>query len=222
VPVGVHELVPSLGDLSVRQVQDALADPVRRRHRDLDLGHHAEHADGDLAGVEQLRRRLRHLDHLAGARDDAGPAQGRGERAEANARAVRAGADRATDLLGVDVALVREREARLPQRLAERPDAGAGERRRTTTLGVGAEHAGEIRELQHNAIGEADRREGVTGGGDAHVPARRDGVADRGDDLALVAGTQHGHGVAGLVAHPVRPGRSAHDACLARPPGCRA
>ena len=35
---------------------------------------------------------------------------------------------------------------------------------------------------------------------DAHVPVRRDRVADRGDDLALVAGTQHGRGVADLVA----------------------
>ena len=58
-----------LGDqLVVRPVLDALGEPVGRHDLDLDLGHHAEHADRDLGGARgRSGRRLVDLDDLARA-----------------------------------------------------------------------------------------------------------------------------------------------------------
>ena len=188
----VNELVPSLGDLGVRQVTMRSRQPVRRSHRDLDLGHHAEHADGDLGGVEQLAARLRHLDHLAGARDDA--ARRRVEENEPRRMP--------EPCVPVPIAPPICWVSMSPWLRSARPashsgspnaaDARAGERRRTTTLGSTSTTPCRPASSSTTPSVWHDRREGVTGGGDAHAPARRDRVADRADDLALVARTQHG------------------------------
>jgi hypothetical protein len=62
------------------------------------------------------------LDDVAGRRDDPQAPHTGGEAAEANAGTVRRGRDRAGDLLGDDVALVRQREPIRPERHPELAD----------------------------------------------------------------------------------------------------
>ena len=135
------------------------------------------------------------------------PVTAPGQARVARARAVRGGRDRARDLLGVDVALVAQREAGAPERLVEVLDERAGERLRPLALRVGRDDPAHRGQVEQQPVGLDDRRERVGRGGHPHVgPAVGGGAHERGD-LLLVARRGGVGRREGLVADPVRPPR---------------
>ena len=185
-----------------------LTQPVGVGDLELELRDDPEHPDGDLGRVQQVEVRLADLAHVAGRRHEAYAAHDAGQAGVARAGAVRPGRHGAGDLLGVDVALVAQRQPDLPQRFVEVADQRAGERGGALGRDVGADDAPQCREVEQQAVGPDHRREGVTGARDADTLAALGGLAHEGGDLVLVARSGGRSGREGLVAHPVGPGHA--------------
>ena len=116
-----------------------------------------------------------------------------------------AGRQRAGDRLGVDVALVGEREAELLQRAADIADPGPRANLDALTRAIDADEPLHFREAEQQPARRHHGREGMAGAGDAdaQVAARRLGD-ERGElglrgGLGLVARDER------LVADPVAP-----------------
>ena len=167
VAVLVDQLVPVLHHVVPGPEADVLTQPVGVGDLELELRHDPEHPDGDLGRVQQVEVRLADLAHVTGRRHEAYAAHDAGQAGVARAGAVRPGRHGAGDLLGVDVALVAQRQPDLPQRFVEVADQRAGERGRALRRDVGADDASQCREVEQQAVGPDHRREGVPGARDA-------------------------------------------------------
>ena len=151
VAVARHPLVPLVHQPLKAPPFDPLRQAVAGHDLDLDLRHHAQHADRHLRRGQQIGRRLVDHDHLAGAVDDPAAAHRGREALQTDARPVGGGADRAADALCVDVALVGKREARVPERLAEHADGRPRQGLHASPGGVDLGDPGQIGEIEHRA-----------------------------------------------------------------------
>src|SRR5439155_9265245 len=100
-------------------------------------------------------------------------------------RAVRRGGDRAGDLLRDDVALVRKREPRLPQRLAELADRGRRPDDDAPPVGIDRADARELRQVEQEPVRDHYGRERVPRPGGADAESTRRGSGDERADLVL-------------------------------------
>jgi hypothetical protein len=208
VPVPRDPVVPFVEEALEAPLLDPLHKPVAGHGLDLDLGHDAEHADRHLGGGEQVGRRPVDHDHLAPAVDQTARPQRRREALQADARPVRGRADRAGDPLGVDVALIAQREAGLPERVAEGADRRSGQRPHPAGRGVDVRDAAQVGEVDQGPVGQVHRREGVPGRDDAHALPGRDRLADGGLHLRLARRRAPPRRRAALVPHPVHKRRA--------------
>ena len=205
VAMPVDELVPSLEHLLPGPQVDLLAEAVGAGHLELYLGHHPEHPDRHLRGAQQLGLALGDLAHLARSGDEPDAAHDAREAGVADAGPVRRRGHGAGDLLGVDVALVLEREALGPQRLVEPVDRRARQRSRPLALAIGSDDAAQRREVEQQAVGRDHRCERMPGAGDSDPSAQIDRVADERGHLLLVARGRAVPGRERLIADPVGP-----------------
>jgi hypothetical protein len=126
VAVGARHVVEAGERLVPRPVLDPLGHAVRRHDRHLELRHDAEQADGDLHR-RQPRVVLADVDHVAGREHEPGAPERRREGRQLQPGPVGGGGNGSRDGLAVDVALVREGQAGLPEGLAERAERRAGQ-----------------------------------------------------------------------------------------------
>ena len=172
VPVLRDELVPVLHHVVPGAQADLLAQPVGVGHLELDARDDAQHPDRDLRGVQQVVVVRADVAHLARGGHEPHPADRPRQARVAGARAVRPGRDGSGDLLRVDVALVAQRQAGLPERLVEVADPGAGERRRAPVHRVRVHHPGQRRQVEQQPVGLHDGGERVAGSRHADATPR--------------------------------------------------
>jgi hypothetical protein len=142
-------------------------------------------SDRDLSRPQELRLAFADVANLAGGGDEPDAPHHAREALVADPGPVGGGRDRTSDVLGVYVALVLERQALLPQRLVELPDRRAGQRRRPLALHVGRRHAAEGREIEQKTVGLHDRGERMGGAGDPDRFASLRGLGDQRRHLVL-------------------------------------
>ena len=197
VIVGVHVLVEPREHVVERA---RLIDPVDPERRNRAHGHRSDRAERPQRHpASQQVVALAQVDDLTAARDEAQPYDlGRDVR-EARAGAVRGGANRARERLGIDISLVLERKAACRELRAQVADRDAGLDRDLVALDV--QQAVHPREVDHHPIRAGDVGERVPGADD--LDPRRPG--DSADQLGLVSWPLDALGRTALVARPVRP-----------------
>ena len=179
---------------------------VRRDPLQRDRRNHAERADGNLrsghrfgipVGVDLKDRPVRlnqpHADRL-----------GR-QATKTDSGAMRAGRQRAGDRLGVDIALIGERQPDLFKSATDIADPRACAHDDALAIEVGADEPLHVRQAQQQAAGRNDRCERMAGAGYADGKILTRGLAHERSQfvfrtrLCLVSGDE------GLVANPVAP-----------------
>ena len=110
----VHQLIPPLHDVGKRLQADLFPEPVGVGDVELEPDHHSQHPHRHLRCPQQLWLVLADVDDLAGRGHQADFAHDPGQAGVADAGAMGGGRHRPGDLLGVDVALIAQRQPRLP------------------------------------------------------------------------------------------------------------
>ena len=118
---------------------------------------------------------------------------------------MRRGRDRARDLLGDDVALVREPEPFGPERLAELADRGRRPDDDAPRIGIERLDPRQLREIEQEAVRDDDRRERVAGRGDADAEPVAHRSGDELADLVFAFRRRGPRRFAALVPDPVPP-----------------
>ena len=201
-----RELLEPIEHLGERSGRVDAAQGERGHAAQRDLGDHAECAERDARGAEDLgaglgraaqdravRQHERQLGYLGG---DVG---------QACTGAVRGGGDRAGDRLGVHVAKVLQGEPVLGQAQVQLADRDARLDAHEPSGAIDVEHAREPIQVQLDAVGEGDVAERVPRAGDTHAAVLDTGADDGGRQLLDRAGNRDGCGQAPLIARPVAP-----------------
>lgn len=200
-----NEFFPVLHHVLRRPQADLLAQAIGVSDVVLEPRDDAEHPDGDLRGVQEIRVVLVDVEQLTPGGHEPHPAHDARQARVPRPRAVSRGGHGPRDVLGVDVALVAQREAGFPQRLIEVVDPRTGERGCALPLGVRVQDAAPRREVEQHSIGLDDRRERVPGTRNPHPQSPLRGLSDDSGHLLLVARCSGEGWSEGLAAHPIRP-----------------
>ena len=179
---------------------------VRRDRLQRDRRNHAERADGNLrsghrfgipVGVDVKDRPVRlnqpHADRL-----------GR-QAAKTHSRAMRAGRQGAGDRLGVDIALIGERQPDLLKSAADIADPRACAHDDALAIEVGADEPLHVRQAQQQAAGCDDWCERMAGAGYADGKILTRSLAHERSQFVLRTRLRLVPGDEGLVANPIAP-----------------
>jgi hypothetical protein len=205
VPIGLEQVLPFLGYLRERHNAVLFDQAITRHDLDLEPGHDPEQSDRHPGRMEESFVLLADVHHLAMAVDDARRPQHRRKTSVVAARAFGTCGDRARHRLGVDVALVGQRDARIPERGADISDGRASKDRRTQCVAVRVENAGQSVQLEQNFCLH-DRREGVTAACRSHRVPVGDRLANAGNRIVFGTGALDPLDRETLIRSPVNPG----------------
>ncbi len=203
VAMRVDQLLDVGQHLRERRRVDVLAQRIPRTVLHAELRHDPERAHRGAGRVEDVGvARHAALDDVAGGGHEPNAAHRRRERPERDAGAVGARPDGAAERLLVDVTLIREGLAELPERVAERLEARAGPDRRLRRRVVVLDDAGELVERDERIVGRDQRAERMPGADHADRSRRPPHL---GREIGLVGRNEPGLRTRGLAARPVHP-----------------
>ena len=198
-----HFVVEAFENLVDRPVFEVFGQTERLADVEFDLGDDAEHSHRYPGCGERVRILGADLANLASGKDDAELGRHCREALLCRTGAVRGGADRTGDLLGVDIPLILKTQPGRPQWVTHLPDRGSRGYRDTVAGSVDRGYPGHPVQAQHHSVGHRQWREGVPRPDGAHAESMVHGVDDGILNVGLRARMQDPLRSALLIAGPV-------------------